>query len=358
MFQNCTKLKVTPKFPNRGDFYCMFDGCDELWKISELPELGINMNFTLTFAGCDALTDVPTIKGTDVNCTSMFEGCSSLENVNLDIKILWDGGVCTNMFNGCSNLKKAEGTLTGEMSHNCFKGMFKGCSKLTEAPSFNIKPLAEMYLSNSCEEMFANCSELQTVEGSITISHAGTGIFKNMFQNCTKLNSIPTFIVNGEDARSQCYYGMFDGCEDLDNIIPSLTENITTLASQCYAYMYQNCKKLNITLPNGILPAETAITHCYYYMFKGSGVNGMANGSMALTTFELNCCEQMFYNCVNLASVYCMATNPSTSYTSSWLDGAGTDVQGEKTFTQKTGVTWPSGVSGIPEGWTVEYVNN
>lgn len=93
-------------------------------------------------------------------------------------------------------------------------------------------------------------------------------------------------------------------------------------------------------------------------MFKGSGVNGMANGSMALTTLESNCCEQMFYNCVNLASVYCVATNPSTSYTSDWLNGAGTDVQGEKTFTQKTGVTWPSGVSGIPEGWTVEYVNN
>lgn len=89
-------------------------------------------------------------------------------------------------------------------------------------------------------------------------------------------------------------------------------------------------------------------------MFKGSGVNGMANGSMALITFGSNCCEQMFYNCVNLASVYCVATNPSTSYTSDWLNGAGTDVQGEKTFKKNPDVTeqqWRD--AGVPADWEI-----
>jgi len=35
-----------------------------------------------------------------------------------------------------------------------------------------------------------------------------------------------------------------------------------------------------------------------------------------------------------------------------WVDGVPTGASG--TFVKKSGVSWPTGISGIPSGWTVQ----
>lgn len=63
--------------------------------------------------------------------------------------------------------------------------------------------------------------------------------------------------------------------------------------------------------------------------------------------------QYMFQNCSNLNYVKCLATDISASSShSNWLNG----VAANGTFVKKAGVTWPSGVSGIPNGWTVTEV--
>ena len=58
----------------------------------------------------------------------------------------------------------------------------------------------------------------------------------------------------------------------------------------------------------------------------------------------------MFAGCTSLNSVTCMATDISADgCTTAWLDG----VAPTGTFTKASGVTWYTGSSGIPSGWTV-----
>ena len=70
------------------------------------------------------------------------------------------------------------------------------------------------------------------------------------------------------------------------------------------------------------------------------------------TTLAENCYCCMFISCTNLSSVTCLATDISTSQcTLRWLEG----VAATGTFTKAAGMNdWPTGASGIPEGWTVK----
>ena len=58
----------------------------------------------------------------------------------------------------------------------------------------------------------------------------------------------------------------------------------------------------------------------------------------------------MFCGCTSLNYVSCFTTDiGSTTWISHWLN----EVSETGTFVKAKGVDWPSGDSGIPEGWTV-----
>lgn len=110
---------------------------------------------------------------------------------------------------------------------------------------------------------------------------------------------------------------MFSGCTNLVSA-PSLPE--TTLTEGCYSNMFYGCTSLQ-TAP--ILPATTLVKTCY---------------------------SHMFYGCTGLKNITCLATDMSAnSCLYNWTNG----VSSTGTFTKASGVTWQSGESGIPTGWTV-----
>jgi len=115
----------------------------------------------------------------------------------------------------------------------------------------------------------------------------------------------------------QCYGNMFQGCASLTTAPATLPA--TTLTEFCYGGMFSGCTSLT-TAP--VLPAPTLVESCYYCMFQG---------------------------CSSLNAVECLATNLGSSTTGKWLDG----VSSTGTFTKAVGATWQTGISGIPEGWTV-----
>lgn len=67
------------------------------------------------------------------------------------------------------------------------------------------------------------------------------------------------------------------------------------------------------------------------------------------TELPYSSCDEMFKGCTKLNSVKCTATTLNTDCSVDWLSG----VSSTGTFTKASGVTWPSGDSGIPTGWTV-----
>ena len=109
--------------------------------------------------------------------------------------------------------------------------------------------------------------------------------------------------------------------------------------------MFYNCKQL-IEAP--ALPATTLDAYSYRYVFYGC-ISLTTAPELPAATLASNCYNQMFYGCTNLNYVKCLATDISASdCLYRWL----TSVSPTGTFVKKAGVTWPTGQSGIPSGWT------
>ena len=98
----------------------------------------------------------------------------------------------------------------------------------------------------------------------------------------------------------------------------------TTLADACYRFMFGSCSSLT-TAP--ALPATKLVRNCYWGMFSG---------------------------CTSLNSITMLATDISASNClDDWVNG----VAATGTFTKAASMTsLPSGVSGIPTGWTVKNI--
>ena len=145
---------------------------------------------------------------------------------------------------------------------------------------------------------------------------------------------------------SGCYSGMFYGCTNLTTA-PTLPS--TTLATKCYQEMFYDCTSLT-TAPT--LPATTLADDCYGYMFYGC--TSLVNApELPATTLAEGCYEGMFYGCSSLNYIKCLATTPSTAYTSNWVSG----VASSGTFVKAANMkSWTTGTSGIPSGWTVQDV--
>lgn len=140
--------------------------------------------------------------------------------------------------------------------------------------------------------------------------------FQEMFNNSTGLQEANKIILPS-NVVATCYSNMFQGCTSLTTA-PELPA--TTLEGNCYSHMFDGCTSLT-TAPE--LPANRLKAWCYAFMFQG---------------------------CMSLNYIKCLATDISAgSCTYYWLSG----VSPTGTFVKKAGVTWPTGNSGIPSGWTV-----
>ena len=145
--------------------------------------------------------------------------------------------------------------------------------------------------------------------------------FKKLFYNCNNLVNAKDLVLPATTLADSCYSYMFYGCTSLTTA-PELPATI--LAPSCYNGMFFGCTSLT-TAPE--LPATTLANYCYAYMF---------------------------YNCGNLNYIKMLATNISAGgCLSNWVKG----VASSGTFVKNANMaSLPNGVSGIPNGWTVENV--
>ena len=153
----------------------------------------------------------------------------------------------------------------------------------------------------------------------LPVRNLATRCYMRMFHNCTSLTTAPTFRVEG--TAEKCCYNMFRKCSNLSDVsgieLPAMT-----LTLDCYRELLRECTKMK-TAP--VLPAKTLVQECYRQMFANSGVT----------------------------TIVCLATDISAANCiTEWMSG----VSGTGTFYKAPGITYPSGISGIPNGWTqVDY---
>ena len=116
--------------------------------------------------------------------------------------------------------------------------------------------------------------------------------------------------------------------------------------------LFYNCTGL-VDASGLILPATTLVAGCYYGMFNGcTSLTGAPE--LPAVTGAANCYSYMFANCTGLNSIKCLLSDTSAAISSQcdhWVDGVQTT---SGTFVKNPQMTnWPSGVSGIPNNWTV-----
>ena len=192
--------------------------------------------------------------------------------------------------------------------------------------------------------LFIGCTNV--VEAHNLILSATTlaaGCYSGMFEGCTSLITVPE--LPAITLASNCYEYMFYGCTSL-TIAPELPA--TTLTEGCYFSMFESCTSLT-TVPK--LPATTLADSCYIYMFQDC-TSLVTAPELPTTILATNCYVSMFGGCSNLNRIVMLATDISASNClTDWVYG----VASTGTFVKHKNMTsLPTGINGIPEGWTVQ----
>jgi len=271
------------------------------------------------FGGCSALTAAPTFPAMTLKPScyrAMFVGCTSLTTMP-SLPATAAADYCYDWMFAYSGLTSIVAPAATTLAEYCYNGMFLGCSGITTVPA-----LPATTAVRACYMMmFSNCSSLTTATNALSnMTTLADGCFNNMFEACTSLVNPPT--LPALSIAQSSYTGMFKGCTSLVNA-PALPA--TTLSNYCYHAMFENCTSLR-TAPDLLIHAATTPTglQCYAEMFKG---------------------------CSSLNYIKCLMIPLSgETFFTDWVDG----VSASGTFVKAADAAdWPTGISGIPSGWTV-----
>ena len=167
--------------------------------------------------------------------------------------------------------------------------------------------------------------------------------FMSMFRNCTTIDT-QNLVMPATTLGQRCYESMFRGCTRLINP-PDLPA--TTLAMYCYRAMFFGCTALNKKIS---LPSTTLAGYCYDSMFRGC-TSLTVSPTLKAGALVQACYYNMFRECSNLSTIRMYCHDPGGNSLENWVNG----VAATGTFIKNP--NWdgrPSGVNGIPSGWTVK----
>ena len=409
---------ISTEVPGNFCFYKLFQGCTSLTQAPELPATILkDYCYADMFSGCTSLTEVPELPATALidNCyNSMFKNCTGLTrayllfvDMNLNVRLR----CLSEMFSGCTNLSEISVVFDEWIGYTQYwvynvapTGTFYcpkalpleyGVDRIPEG--WTVKYIDDTvaaetnYLTFTAEEDGSsfgivnnggNNPDVQySLDGGktwtalsggemVTLTHKGdkallrgdnpegfskdwrqysafkmTGkvaasgsvmslidglglsteilwekCFVDLFENCTSLTQAPE--LPATVLSTYCYDGMFSGCTSLTQA-PELPA--TTLAEGCYGGMFYHCTSLT-QAPE--LPATTLAEGCYYEMFSG---------------------------CTNLSEIKVSFDDWNDGdYTLEWVLA----VAPTGTFICPKDLPLVYRPEGIPEGWTVKYIDD
>ena len=325
---------------HKNQFNSLFASCTRLTSAPELPATTLAQGcYAFMFNGCTGLTAAPELPATTLanNCyQNMFSCCTSLTSTPQLPATTMEWSCYVYMFYNCTNLTSAPQLPALKLAPYCYQGMFRGCTSLISAPE-----LPATTMSNTCYlDMFSDCTSLTSAPQLPALKLAPC-CYASMFSGCTSLTSAPELPATTLDIC--CYEYMFYNCTNLTSA-PELPA--TTMEYGCYSRMFSGCTGLT-SAPQ--LPALKLAQSCYEDMFSGCTSLTYAP-ELPATTLELLCYRNMFSDCTNLIYIKCLAKNDVKDMVINWVSG----VASSGVFVKAASMTdWPTGSSGIPEGWTV-----
>lgn len=351
MFLNCLALQDAPQMSSVNtieNYGCkeMYSGCSELRTAPSLTATTVKTDgYRSMFYNCDRLVDSPAIAATNVGtsgCQEMFRDCSRLQNPPATLPATTLGNSAYyQMFHSCSALKSAPTLPATTLATSVYYQMFYNCRALTSAPALPATSIP----TSAYQGMFYNCTSLVTPP-SLPATTLATNAYQQMFFGCSKLESIPTFPaeVNWTGSERVCYQ-MFQSCTSLTELTQPLFGSTLTLSKGCFEDMFAHCTSL-ATVPAGLLPATTLAVDCYRGMFQDTALTSAPD--LLAPTIVTTCYRFMFNKCKSLTTIRCHGTNPNETDLANWLK----DASSSGTLYIKSGISWPTGDSGVKSGWT------
>lgn len=262
----------------------MFENCTSLTSVNLSSLQQISGDCRYMFKNCSNLATINLTSLTDfsdyADCTSMFEGCTSLTSASFLSNISSFAGNFEKMFYGCTGLTGAIAfsSLSDGGEYATTYQMFKGCTGITSADLSSFTSIS----ASAFESMFEGCTSLTTVDiSNVTVAYEGVGSSygNRMFYGCTSLTSADL-----RSLRTVNQYGcsnMFYGCTNLTTVNVS---GIQTINSNGCSAMFQECSSL------------TSVTF--------TSLSNMSGSSQALAS--------AFRNCTSLQHVYFPAISTSS----------------------------------------------
>ena len=264
-FNNLININYNNNFntSNVTDMSSMFDGCSSLTNL-DLNNFNTSKvtNMRYMFNKCSSLTslDLSAFNTSKVtNMQSMFSGCSSLTSLNLDNFNTSSIMNIKQMFYHCESLITLNLSSFKTLNVTNMYGIFESCKSLTslDLSSFNTSKVTTM------EMMFFGCSSLVSLDLSSFNTSNVTNMW-NMFMSCSSLTSLDLSSFNTSKVTSMI--NMFSGCSSLTslNLDNFNTSNVTDMSS-----MFDGCSSLtSLDLSSFNTSKVTSMINMFYNCSK------------------------------------------------------------------------------------------
>lgn len=301
-FYDCQSLKLLDlgdswDTRNVTRFYLTFCRC---YKLEHIPTFSTFSSTSMdqAFVNCTSLKTIGEIG--DIfdlqSCLSLyyaFNGCTSLTRIP-ELKNTGNVNTFCQCFLNCSSLVRLNQTeLDTSNSINC-TAMFKGCSSLEELPTMNFSNLV-----SNATEMFRGCTSLfitqntfnfDKLDGGYSTTYSQVFGLDYIFTDCTSLVNAP--VINAPLCQSMLY--AFDGCSNLITV-----PDINFPSMKRISYLFRNCVRLRTAPPKMILPQVVYAEYLFYgcsalKIAPHSSENDVLQFPMAVNV------SNMFYNCESL----------------------------------------------------------
>ena len=241
------------------------------------------------------------------------------------------------------------GTLSTGMKYSVNGGTPTLITTTTSIEDLKAGDKVQFYGNGTSTQAYGNSPE-------VSILGDGDGFKTKVYGNIMSLLDEEGFATKTDLPNTKyVFYGLFKENSTLIDASELLLP-ATTLTEACYQAMFNGCSALTAA---PALPATQLAANCYSAMFNGCSALTEAP-VLPATQLVTNCYHSMFNNCKKLATVTCLATsginqNNSTTY---WLQNAGSQAEGTKTFNAVSTANWPSGFNGILNDWTRVNIDN
>lgn len=227
-----------------------------------------------------------------------------------------------------------------------FYGLFAQQSSLVKAP---LLPAIQV---GTYGAMFYNCTALEKAP-ELPATTLSEYCYYMMFGGCTSLVEAPE--IKATTLAPSCFAGMFYGCTSLTKAADIIA---TKTRPSCCSEMYSGCTSLvnppiiNLYTVDWTAPAPTVGSE-FYRMFYGC-TSLVRSPILLFTGGGSQRFQEMFSGCTALSEItsYLRENMSASNCLTDWVSG----VSATGTFYADPYVTWATGTSGIPTGWTIQDI--